>query len=109
MRQSLTAANERPRSLWRSNIRSLSISRRLHHRQIGWFHTLENPCGVEPGLAIPVVKVRTVTDETARFGKFAPCVTWRAVYSGPPRAEILKPPRTTGARLLHPVPCPGRH
>src|SRR6516225_10220375 len=74
VRQSLTAANERPRSLWRSNIRSLSISRRLHHRQIGWFHTLENLCGVEPRVAIPVCKVRPVTDPTARFGKFGPCV-----------------------------------
>jgi len=52
----------------------VAVFDRLHHRQIGWFQALENLCGVESGVAVPVRKVRSITDQTARFGKFAACV-----------------------------------
>src|SRR5207245_11236293 len=44
---------------------------RLDHWQVGWFGALENFADVDAGLAIPIRKVASVTDQTAGVGVFA--------------------------------------
>src|SRR5262249_55717696 len=43
---------------------------RLHDRQVRWFFALENSSHIDPALAIPVRKTRTVAEQAARGDKF---------------------------------------
>src|SRR6516165_10228820 len=61
---------------------------RLHDRQVGGLLALENPAGVNAGLAICVAKVRSVAHQAADLGSLAPGIDRRHPVVSRQRSEL---------------------